>query len=105
MTTGIESDDLGVPLAFKLQQNHPNPFNPSTTISYTIVEGGEVQLKIYNALGYVVKTFVQGTQPAGEYSVVWDAMDAFGQLVASGLYFYQLKIGDLQSTRRMILLK
>ena len=90
---------------FQLHQNYPNPFNPTTTIRYSVESAGEVELRIYNMLGQIVRTLVKGTKLAGEYSVVWDGKDGFGRQVTSGQYFYRFKAGEQQSTRAMILLK
>ncbi|MFB3079704.1 MAG: FlgD immunoglobulin-like domain containing protein, partial [Lysobacterales bacterium] len=60
---------------------------------------------IYNMLGQMVRTLVQGNKLAGDYSVVWDGQDDFGRQVTSGQYFYRFKASELQSTRAMILLK
>jgi len=103
--SSVESGEPFVPAGFHLAQNYPNPFNPTTTIRYSVEQAGEIDLKIYNMLGQVVRTLVQCTKLAGDYSIVWDGQDDGGNRVASGHYFYQLKAGEFQSTRRMILLK
>ena len=102
--TSVSEGDLIV-AGFQLQQNYPNPFNPSTTISYSVEKGGQIELKIYDLLGREVRNLVQQSKTAGEYSVVWNGKDDFGKQVASGHYFYQLKAGEFQSTRRMVMLK
>lgn len=81
-------------------QNYPNPFNPSTTISYTISEASNVELKVYDYLGREVTTLVNGYKTAGEYFVNFDA----GRL-ASGVYFYKIKIGNNVATKKMLLTK
>jgi hypothetical protein len=93
---------------FKLSPNYPNPFNPTTTISYTIPSNVEsnfsnvfdVQLKIYDILGEEIATVVDQRQNPGEYSVNFD-----GSELSSGFYYYQLRAGDFVRTRKMILLK
>lgn len=102
--TSVSEEDLIV-AGFQLEQNYPNPFNPSTTINYSIEKTGLVELKIYDLLGKEVRSLVNGNKPSGEFSVFWDGKDDGGRRVASGHYFYQLKAGEFQSTRRMILLK
>ena len=72
---------------FQLHQNYPNPFNPTTTIRYSVESAGEVELRIYNMLGQVVRNLVKGTKLAGEYSVVWDGKDDFVRQATSGQYF------------------
>jgi flagellar hook assembly protein FlgD len=89
-----------------LDQNHPNPFNPSTIIRYGIKEGGHVSLKVYNVAGQLVKTLVNDVKtPAAEYKVTWDGKSDSGNTVASGVYFYRLVTKDFTRTRKMVILK
>ena len=90
---------------FGLEQNSPNPLNPSTTIRYTLSKAADVRLTIYNMLGQQVRLLVNAVQVQGAYSVVWDGRTAFGQTVSSGLYFYRLEAGPNVSIRKMILAK
>ncbi len=94
-----------LPRVFTLSQNYPNPFNPVTSIEYTVPKSAEVSLKVYNVLGQEVKTLVDLRQNAGRYRATWNGEDSHGQKVSSGIYFYQLKAGDVSLVRRMILLK
>lgn len=89
-----------MPKAFVLEQNSPNPFNPSTMISFSLPKTGQVRLEIYNATGQKVATLANGLKTAGRHSFVWDAKS-----FASGIYFYVLKAEDLVQTRKMVLLK
>ena len=89
----------------RLRQNYPNPFNPSTTIRYDVHRAGDVELRIYDQAGRLVRSLVRGKQPAGEYAVEWDGRDGAGQPVASGSYQYELRVGGHTSTKRMLLLK
>ncbi|MFQ5649833.1 MAG: FlgD immunoglobulin-like domain containing protein [bacterium] len=91
------------PDRFELLRNHPNPFNPTTTIRYTLAAASEVTLTIYNTLGQQVRTLAKGRQPAGAYRVQWDSRDSAGKLVVSGVYLYSLKAGSLVQTRTMVL--
>lgn len=100
-----EKTDASPPTAFQLFQNYPNPFNPATTIEYEVVKAGYVQLTIYNPLGQLVRTLVDEWQPAGGYRVSWDGTGEQGFRVTSGLYFYELKVGDLRLRRKMVLLR
>ncbi|GAB4370427.1 MAG: hypothetical protein Kow0042_12660 [Calditrichia bacterium] len=97
----------GIPRTFTLQQNYPNPFNPSTTISFAIPQPGRVSLIIYNPLGQVVRTLVQGYVQPGNYSVMWDGRDEAQQKVASGIYIYNLSLtvsgASFQQSRKMLL--
>jgi hypothetical protein len=85
---------------YALEQNYPNPFNPTTTIRYSLKETGKVSVRVYDVMGREVKVLVDGVQGAGEYSVV---MDATG--LSSGVYVYQLRVGGLLLTRKMVLAK
>lgn len=90
---------------FMLMQNYPNPFNPSTTIKYFVPKSSRVELKIYNTLGQLVRTFVKDYQTTGEYAVVWDGKDDDGNALSSGNYFYRVKVGEFISVRKMTYLK
>lgn len=101
-------DDGGepnLPSIFELQQNFPNPFNPETVICYTLQRAGQVSVAVYNLLGRQIATLVDERQNAGTYSIPWDGRDHDGTPVASGIYFYRLKAGDIAQTKKMILLK
>lgn len=98
-TTGVETVN-NQPKRFGLQQNYPNPFNPSTTIEYSIPKEGMVTLKIFNLMGQEVKTLVNQFQNGGTYKASFDASG-----MPSGIYFYQLNSGSLNSVKKMLLLK
>lgn len=85
--------------------NYPNPFNPATTIEYSIPKAGQVQIDIYDVNGRRVRRLVNQRKAAGQYSVEWDGHNDAGRKVASGMYIYRLKSGDLQVTRRMTMVK
>ena len=89
---------------FTLEQNYPNPFNPSTTISYQLPTAGNVILKVYDVLGNEVATLVSEYKLAGSYEVEFNSTVGSHQL-ANGVYFYQLKAGDYNETKKMILIK
>jgi len=92
--------------AWRLHQNVPNPFNPSTTIRFAVPDGGgRVTLRVYDVQGRLVRTLVDGFEGAGEVFVEWDGRGAGGQAVASGLYFYRLDTSTVTLTRKMLLLK
>lgn len=91
--------------ALGLEQNVPNPFNPSTVISYQLHRTGPVALRVYGIRGEVVRTLVSGSAGAGEYSAVWDGRDDRGRRVSSGVYFYRLETPDAVRSRSMVLLK
>lgn len=85
--------------------NYPNPFNPSTTISFSLNTGGKIDLVIYNMKGQQIKTLVNETLESGNHSVLWDGTDDHDQLVTSGIYFYKLKTENSVSTKKMVLMK
>ncbi len=88
-----------------LQQNHPNPFSPSTLIRFSLATGGEVELTVYNIQGRLIRTLTEENRPAGEYEVAWDGTDEYGIDVAAGVYLYRLRVGELEETRKMILVR
>ncbi|MGH1362716.1 MAG: FlgD immunoglobulin-like domain containing protein [Calditrichia bacterium] len=102
--TGIEQDGLQ-PQKFSLDANYPNPFNPTTRISYSIPMASNVELSIFNQLGQEVRTLSYYDQPIGSYQVEWDGKDNQGISLTSGVYFYRLKAGSFVNTRKMILLR
>ncbi len=94
------------PKDYKLAQNYPNPFNMSTTIEYTLPLDKRVTVRIYNAMGQVVRTLVDHKlQRKGSHRVIWDGRDDFGREVASGTYMYSLEVGNVKHVKRMTLLK
>ncbi|NIR51893.1 T9SS type A sorting domain-containing protein [candidate division KSB1 bacterium] len=108
--TSVETDDShSIPEKFRLKQNYPNPFNPTTTIRYTIPRVEEsaprVLIEIFNLGGQKIRALVNREMPPGEYSVVWDAKDDFGNLVGSGVYVYRMRVQDFVSSQKMIFLK
>ena len=91
-----------------LLSNAPNPFNPSTQISYTVPassSGEQVRLEVYNILGQLVQTLVDAPMQPGSYTVTWDGTDTSRTPVASGTYLYRLQMGHVQLTKTMQLLK
>ena len=93
------------PAAFELGQNVPNPFNPSTTITYAPGGATRVALIVYNVQGQKVRTLAEGYQPAGVHSVVWDGADDRGAKVSSGVYLYRLSTSERTDQKRMLLVR
>ncbi|MFH1336195.1 MAG: T9SS type A sorting domain-containing protein, partial [Candidatus Zixiibacteriota bacterium] len=93
------------PLSFALSQNHPNPFNPSTKIDFALSQSSYVTFQIYDILGRKVRTLVSQQLSSGQQSVIWDGKNDAGKDIASGIYFYQLRIGDFSESKKMLLLK
>ena len=104
--TGTEDEPFELPDQFVLHQNYPNPFNPSTTIGYEIREAAPVTIRVYDSLGRVVTTLVNGAvQQPGTYQVQWDGRTASGAQPASGVYFYSLETPDFRQVKQMVLIK
>jgi hypothetical protein len=89
-----------LPTAYGLSQNHPNPFNPTTEIVFSLPQASVVTLEVYNIVGQRVALLDEGRYPAGEHIVTWDAA-----AYASGVYFYRLTAGEFVDTKKMVLLK
>jgi hypothetical protein len=94
-----------VPRVLDLQDNYPNPFNPTTTIGFGLPQQERVVLEIFDIKGRLISRLVNETRPAGFYSVVWNGTDDAGTPVASGVYYYRLAAGDLTRAKQMVLLK
>jgi hypothetical protein len=90
---------------YGLDQNAPNPFNPSTVIGYRIPEASPVRLAIYNLLGQEVRVLIDQPMEAGSFTATWDGMDEMGRRVASGIYLYRVQAADFTASKRMMLLK
>ena len=89
----------------RLLGNHPNPFNPSTSISYSLGADGFVSLRIYNTLGEEVATLVNEYQSAGTRTAVWNGRNEYGATVASGIYIYRLTAGNVVLSEKMLFMK
>lgn len=106
LSTGIADGDSGtLPVRAELYQNVPNPFNPNTTISFSLSRASFVQLTIYNVTGRKVRTLLSRDQRAGTHTLDWDGRDRNGTSVASGVYFYRLVADGVVQTRKMMLLR
>jgi flagellar hook assembly protein FlgD len=92
-------------LKIELAQNNPNPFNPTTTIRYTVPSRDLVTLQIYDVTGRFVTELVNESRPAGHHSAMWNGTNASGDPVGSGVYFYRLNVGKQSLTKKMVLLK
>jgi len=98
--TSAVNVDANAPAAFTVNQNVPNPFNPSTTISFALAQAGDISIAVYNVAGQKVDTLADGFMQAGSHSVVWDASG-----FSAGVYFYTVKAGNASRTMKMTLVK
>ena len=100
VVTGTVIDDNPLLLDYNLYHNYPNPFNPITTITYSIREKGIVSLKVYDALGKEIKVLVHELRMPGEYKVKLNADN-----LSSGVYFYRMEINNFTASKKMLLIK
>jgi|GEM_PF-2832200 len=103
-TVGLDNEN-GIPVEYALQQNFPNPFNPTTTIKYQLPEQATVRIQVFNMLGQRVATLVNEQKTAGYYEVQWDGTTQSGVKASSGVYFYHIKAGDFTKSRKMVFMK
>jgi len=97
---GITTNGSIIPKVFKLYNNYPNPFNPSTTIKFDIPKSSDVKLVLYNALGQEVLTLINSHFEPGAYSFEWNATN-----FSSGIYFYKMSAGIFTDIHKMVLIK
>jgi hypothetical protein len=100
-----EDDTPSTPSGFALFQNQPNPFNPSTHISYYLPKACDVKLTVYNVLGRKVRVLFDGYQSAGAHFLRWDGTDDSGAELGSGIYIYRLQTNGFADSKKMILMK
>jgi agmatine deiminase len=103
LQTGV--DDAPQVFTFRLEQNHPNPFNPTTSIAFELPSRESVELAVYSAAGRRVATLVQGRVEAGRHTITWRGVDDSGAPVASGVYFFRLRRDGETAMRKGVLLK
>ena len=105
-SNGVEVYDRdALPKRYNLYQDYPNPFTSLTNIKYSIRKPGSVELNVYNIVGQLVKTLVNESQKAGNYSVTWNSRDDKSRVLSSGIYFVRLKVSDFSQTRKLLLLR
>ena len=100
-----QPEQVAIPERYSLDQNYPNPFNPATKISYALPQTSQVQLKIYNLRGELVKTLHDGEQAAGYHFIEWDGTNNDGVKVATGMYLYKLTANNFVETKKMVFAK
>ncbi len=98
--TGVDGSNMGLPTEFALMQNYPNPFNPETVIEFNVKEPSRVQLQVFNIQGKLVQNLVDEFMSSGRYQVKFNA-----QHLASGMYFYKIRMNDYKAVKKMMLLE
>ena len=101
----MASERDALPTEVALDQNFPNPFNPTTTVQFSLPRASRVTLNIYDSLGKHVRTLVSGDYLVGTHTAVWDGTNDQGKILASGVYFYTLSTGQHKSQKKLLLLK
>jgi len=104
-TTGVVEIDSRVPPKFELTGNYPNPFNPATTIKYSIPEAQNIKVIVYDVNGSKIADLVDSFQSPGTYQVTWNGKNNVGEPVSSGSYFYRLQTQDRIETKKLLLMK
>ncbi len=94
-----------IPEMYVLERNYPNPFNPATTIGFTIPVSEKVSLTIYNAIGQKIRTLVDAPMSSGMHQVVWDGLTDTGMHVSSGVFLYELRAGTFRDAKKLLLMK
>jgi len=97
------ADGAGLPKAFTLYPNYPNPFNPETVIRFYLPEASEIELTVFNIVGEIVKTLVSGRRAAGNHAEIWDGRNERDEPVASGVYFLLMRAGNFKAVQKMVL--
>jgi len=103
--TAVSEGEQVLPKSFQLGQNYPNPFNPSTHFEFTISKRSNVKIDIYDALGQLILTLVEGTMEGGNHRISWNGTSSSGTRVPSGTYFYRLITDGASQTKKMIFLQ
>jgi flagellar hook assembly protein FlgD len=107
INTGVvmSTDEDVLPGVFKLHQNYPNPFNPETMIQFDVPQITDLTLSVYDLLGRRVKTLVKDNLDMGSYNIKWDGSSDAGEMLPSGMYFYELHSSKFHSVKKLILVK
>jgi CRISPR/Cas system endoribonuclease Cas6 (RAMP superfamily) len=104
-TTGVEEPASSAPVRFTVGPSQPNPFNPSTTLTYTLPARTEVSVTVYDAAGRVVRELSRKVETAGEHAISWDGRDTAGATVSSGVYHIRVEAAGQAGTQKIVLLK
>jgi hypothetical protein len=104
-----ERNTADLPNTFELEQNFPNPFNPDTKIGYSLPMAARVEIAVYDIRGRIIKSLLDGVQPAGSHEIGWDGKNRSGNAVPTGIYFYKMRVSgndrEYTATRKMVLMK
>ena len=101
----VSNEDEPVTLKTELVGNYPNPFNPSTTIKFSVAHESNIRVDIYNVKGQKIKTLIDTQLNAGEYKVTWNGKDDNNSDVSSGFYFYRMQTNEYVAIKKMMLMK
>lgn len=104
-STTISPETPDMPLLNGLSSIYPNPFNPSTTMSYDLIKDAEVELLIYNSRGQIVRRIAEGQKAAGNWKQVWNGLDDNGVYCATGVYYFKMTAGNQSFIKKAVLLK
>ncbi|HOD53848.1 MAG TPA: FlgD immunoglobulin-like domain containing protein, partial [Candidatus Cloacimonadota bacterium] len=105
-TNAVAGDDVVEPVFInELRTNYPNPFNPTTTIEFSLKENQNVSLEVFNIKGQKVKTLAKGMMEKGRHTIIWNGTNDHGQAVGSGIYFYKMDTKGYNKVRKALLLK
>ena len=102
---GDGDDKSGIPLAFRLFQNHPNPFNPETRIAFHLSTSERAVIRVFDMMGREIATLLDQNMTTGAHHVSWNGQDGSGREVGSGVYFYRLEAGSYTATAKMVLMR
>lgn len=105
ITAPVSNGTQVAPFVTALKGNYPNPFNPETTIRYSVKDKSPVAIEVFNVKGQLVRNLVKDVKEAGEHSVVWNGTDNNGRAVSSGIYYFKMNAGKYSSTKKMIMMK
>ena len=101
----LEEKDSDISIGHQPSQNYPNPFSSYTNITYQLKKPSRVVIRIYDATGQPIRSFIRQHNTVGEYSIIWDSKDRKGEKVAAGIYFYQVNLGNDTYTKKMLVKK
>ena len=102
---GNDDPSTNVPANNILVKNYPNPFNPQTTISFTLKNNTDVSVDIYNIKGQIVRNLIKKSMKAGEHNIVWNGKNDNNKIQASGIYFVRVNSGNESTIHKMAMLK